>query len=115
MIQKNLGLLLLIFHMLSSCSSLRFVSDNTIPVYYQDRTDHQKLETISGIKESYFWGLYAPDQVIYLDQEFESLGAKSVADLSVHVQLSMSDWFKSIISLGLYTPRHYKVVGRIKR
>ena len=95
-----------------SCSKLKVVSGGTIPIYLADRSDHQKLAKLEGRKENYLWGLISPDNTIELDYEFARNGYASVADIHVEEEQSAGDFFATVLSLGFYCPRHYKIVGR---
>lgn len=115
MILKNLGLLSLFLQLITSCSSIKFISNGTIPVFYHDRNDHQTIYTSEGKKEAFFWGLVAPDNTVILDQVFADQGAVSVADIYVEVTQTRGDWLSTVFSFGLYVPKHYKVFGRVRR
>ncbi len=96
----------------SSCSKLNIVSGGSIPIYLADRSDHQKLAVIEGRKENYLWGLISPDNTIELDREYSQNGYASVADVHVQEEQTAGDFFATVLSLGFYCPRHFKIIGR---
>jgi hypothetical protein len=96
----------------TSCSKLIVVSGGTIPIYLSDRHDHQRFAKLEGRKENYLWGLISPDNTIELDYEFSQNGYASVADIHVEEKQSAGDFFATVLSLGFYCPRHYKITGR---
>lgn len=98
--------------LVSSCSKLNVISTGTIPIFLADRNDHQKLAILKGRKDNYLWGLVSPDNTIEMDQEYSQNGYASIADVHVQEEQTASDFFATVLSLGFYCPRHYKIIGR---
>lgn len=65
-------------------------------------------------KSFYLWGLIPGQHEIYLDQEFQELGAVGVARLSYEQGQTWSQWFLGMISFGFYWPVELRVRGLAK-
>lgn len=93
------------------CSTIHYRSKGEIPVYFSSNRSYTQPFRIAGSTDFYFWGQYPESQIIYLDQEAKKEGWSGISKLVIHEYVTFQDWFYSVISLGLYTPRHYKISG----
>ncbi|MCF8060106.1 MAG: hypothetical protein K9K67_12470 [Bacteriovoracaceae bacterium] len=93
----------------ASCTNLSFQGKGLIPLYLTDRPDHTKFAEVKGTKEFYLWGLIAPDQDVFLDEEFYKVGLVSASAISVHEFQRTSSFWKAFFSLGFYIPKDYVI------
>lgn len=105
-------LLFAIFFLLTSCSSIEYTSQDTIPVFVGTTPNHNKSKTISGTKQFYLWGLLPEKHQVFLDEEFDRLKVDSIAEVQIEEYQTVGNFLKTIISLGMYVPINYKLTGK---
>jgi len=102
---------LLISIFLSSCSTIVFQSDQTIPVHVTGKASHKHKVVINGEREFYLWGMVPSEQVITIDTELADIGFLSAANVKVKESITAMQWLKTIVSFGLYSPVSYEISG----
>jgi hypothetical protein len=106
------SLMLLCLYLVVSCSQLNIISKGTIPVMANDQPAHHKIVKISGKKEQFLWGMIAPDKDIVLDEVFNNMGYRSIADLSIKEWQTSADVLATFFSFGFYLPRRFEITAR---
>ena len=99
------------FLFIISCSSVRFTSDGSLPVYISPHSEHTESFQLTGKKPFYFFGLIPPEFAVSLDSEIKKAGYYSAANIKIHQERNSHDWFMALISFGLYAPISYEVTG----
>lgn len=111
---KKLSLLffiLIFLPMTSSCSSITFTSDGVIPVYVGRVKKHNRKRSFSGVKRFFLWGQIPGDQKVIMDKEFRKQGLFSVANLTIEEFQTTGQFFQTLLSLGVFSVKSFKVTG----
>ena len=103
--------LMLISILLSSCTTVVFQSDHSIPVYMSGQKHHKHKVVISGEKDFYLWGMLPKQHVVSIDSELADIGFLSAANVQIKENVTAMQMFQTIISFGLYTPVTYEISG----
>jgi hypothetical protein len=90
--QKLFSILCLI--VFSSCTTIHFRSNQSIPVTFEGNPNHQKEVTVEGKRFFYFWGVDPDYQEVFIDE------AKNPQD-------QLISW----LTFGLYMPRGFVITG----
>ncbi len=96
---------------LSACTSITFQSRGLIPVFITPKDQHNTFVKTSGQKEFYLWGLIGPDTIVEVDRELIDQGLASAANISLYEYQTFGSFCKSLLSLGLYIPKPYKMTA----
>ncbi len=92
-----------------SCSRTLIKSNGKIPISIRPQEYHQTKIEIDHEVPFYLWGSLPYRNTVYLDELLQEKGLRSAANVSITEYLTGWDIFRSIISLGFYTPIHYKI------
>ncbi|MBC74638.1 MAG: hypothetical protein CME64_01340 [Halobacteriovoraceae bacterium] len=104
----------ILFLMLISfgCSTAKIQSTSSIPVTFESKTDHTRDISVEVQRDYYLWGLLPSTHNIALDKEFERVGAKSVAEVSIEEVTRKTNIVWSVLTFGFYTPNSYVLRGK---
>ena len=105
---KKAIIILLLFN-LASCSVLSFKSTGQYPLQLGQKKGYGLVEEFIGEKVFYAWGIVPYEHVIFIDQLVGESDFSSVANIRVEEYQSFENFFWSIISLGIYIPKNYRV------
>lgn len=97
------------------CSTVRFASDDTIPVIFESKEDHTRDISFQVSKDFYLWGLVPGARELLLDKEFGKRGFDSVADVEVREERSGRDLAWTFFSFGFYSPKSFLLKGKAKK
>ncbi len=97
--------------LLSSCTTIVFQSDQSIPVYVSGKADHKHKVVIKGEKDFYLWGMVPKEHIVSIDKELADEGLLSAANVRIKENVSSIQLLKTILSFGIYTPVSYEVSG----
>lgn len=107
---KNLSALFLLV-MVSSCTTIHFRSNNSVPVSFEGNPKHQKEVSIVGHRHFYFWGAEPEQHEVFIDEEVRKAGHDGLSKLIIYEQKNPQDILISFLTLGLYLPRGYTITG----
>lgn len=99
------------FLFIISCSSVRFTSNGSLPVYISPHDEHTIPFQLTGKKPFYFFGLIPPEFDVTLDDEIRKAGYYSAANIKIYQERNSHDWLMAFLSFGLYAPISYEVTG----
>lgn len=98
--------------LLVGCSTkARYQSTGKIPVAIGPRALHHDQAKKTFELEYYLFGQYPSVHVINLDEQFMDAGFYSMANIRIHEYRSLSQYFSTIFSLGLYSPFTVELSG----
>lgn len=106
---KIISLILLAF--LTSCTTIHFRSNNSIPVSFEGNPKHLKEVSIVGHRHFYFWGVEPEEHEVYVDDEVRKAGYTGISKLIIYEHKNPQDILISFLTLGLYLPRGYTITG----
>lgn len=107
----KLGLIVNLVFLLS-CSSIKFKSSDIIPVSLEENENH-KLEITERVSRPfYLWGILPGQHVVEVDKVFESKGHVQVSDLEIIEVEQKRKFLWMVLSLGLYYPQTFHLVGK---
>ena len=95
----------------TSCTTIHFRSNNSVPVSFDGNPKHQKEVTIVGQKHFYFWGVSPEHHEVYIDEEVRTAGHDSISKLIIYEHKNPQDILISLLTFGLYMPRGYTITG----
>ena len=107
---KKLSMLLLL-SIITSCTTIHFRSNNSIPVSFDGNPKHTKEISVSGIRHFYFWGSSPEHHEVFIDEEVRQAGYDGISKLIIYEQKNPQDNIISFLTLGLYLPRAYTITG----
>lgn len=96
---------------LMSCTTIHFRSNNTVPVTFEGNPNHQRAVQISGTRDFYFWGVEPEHHEVFIDQELQNAGVRSLSKAIIYEQKDPQDMVISFLTFGLYLPRSYTIMG----
>jgi hypothetical protein len=103
---------LLIFLSLSSCTHIRYVTKNTIPLAINKYELHQDHFEILGERDFYLWGkLPADPHFVDVEQEVMKKGFSAASSIYIEEFQSPGNWFITLLTFGLYMPVDYSIRG----
>lgn len=95
----------------SSCTTIHFRSNNTVPVTFNGNPEHRKEVSIEGKRDFYFWGIEPDHQEVYIDEEVRRAGFDGLSKVIVYEQKSPQETLISFLTFGFYLPRSYTITG----
>jgi hypothetical protein len=95
----------------SSCSTIHFRSNNTVPVTFEGNPKQKKEISIEGHQNFYFWGTDPEHHVVYVDEEVRKAGYNGMSKLIIYENKEPTDILISFLTLGFFTPRAYTITG----
>jgi hypothetical protein len=99
----------------SSCSQLVFESHGKLTVRPMKRySDTQRVE-VTGRRVFYLWGNIPTIYRVNLDEELEKFVGSEVSGVRIDQFIEPIDLFASIVSLGFYFPRSYRIIAYRRR
>ena len=96
---------------ISSCTTIHFRSNQSVPVSFEGNPSHQKEISIIGHRDFYFWGVEPEEHVVYVDEEVKNSGYDGISKLIIYEHKNPQDILISFLTLGLYLPRGYTITG----
>lgn len=93
----------------SSCTTLSFKSYGEFPIFIGAKKYHGNIQEYTGEKDFYLWGIIPFEHKVYIDDIMKEYDFFSVANIEVEEYQSLKNFIISILSLGLYVPRNYRV------
>ena len=100
-----------ILAILTSCTTIHFRSNNSVPVSFDGNPKHQKEVSIVGHRHFYFWGLEPEEHEVFIDDEVRKAGYDGISKVIIYEQKNPQDMLISFLTLGLYLPRGYTIAG----
>ncbi len=95
--------------LLTGCAKVAFESTNRVPTYVSTKPDHTNRFSVVGKKDFYFFGMIPSKHIVDLSEVMSSAGVLTSAGLQVEDFQTISDKAWALFTLGIYTPRHYRV------
>lgn len=105
----KLGAFFLTMLLLQSCAKISFQSNNITPSYISTKPKHSHRISLVGVRDFYLWGLIPNQHVVNLSEVLSAGGLITGAGLTVEDYQTFEDKVWSVVTLGLYLPRHYRV------
>jgi hypothetical protein len=102
---------LYLFLIVSSCTTIHFRSQNSIPVSFEGNPKHRKEISIVGHRDFYFWGLEPDEHEVFIDEEVRKAGFDSISKVIIYEHKNPQDTLISFLTFGLYMPRGYTITG----
>jgi len=75
---------LFILFLFSSCTTIHFRSQNSVPISFEGNPKHKREVSIAGHKNFYFWGLEPEEHEVFIDEEVRKAGHDSLSPKSLH-------------------------------
>ena len=97
--------------LLTSCATVHFRSNNTIPVTFEGNGAHQKEIMIEGDKNFYWWGTNPEYHEVFVDEEIKKAGYTSLSKAIIYEQKDPQDILVSFLTFGIYIPRGWTITG----
>jgi hypothetical protein len=107
--QKLFSILCLI--VFSSCTTIHFRSNQSIPVTFEGNPNHQKEVTVEGKRFFYFWGVDPDYQEVFIDEEVRKAGYDGISKVIIYEPKNPQDQLISWLTFGLYMPRGFVITG----
>lgn len=107
---KTISVLLLAVFF-SSCTTIHFRSNNSVPVSFEGNPKHQSEVSIIGHRDFYFWGLNPDEHVVFVDEDVRKAGHDGISKLIIYEHKNPQDILISFLTFGLYMPRGYTITG----
>jgi len=104
-------LLLSFLVIVSSCTTIHFRSNNSVPVSFDGNPKHQREVSIVGQKNFYFWGTDPEHHEVFIDEEVRAAGYDGISKLIIYEHKNPQDMLISFLTFGLYMPRGYTITG----
>lgn len=102
---------LILLATLSSCTTIHFRSNNSVPVTFEGNPKHQKEVSIVGHRHFYFWGVEPDEHEVFIDEEVRKAGYDGISKLIIYEHKNPQDILISFLTLGLYLPRGFTITG----
>ena len=93
----------------SSCTTLSFKSYGEFPVFIGAKKYHGNIQEYHGEVDFYLWGIIPFEHNVYIDDIMKEYDYFSAANVEVEEYQSVKNFIFSVVSLGLYIPRNYRV------
>ncbi|MDA8793454.1 Bor family protein [Bacteriovoracaceae bacterium] len=97
---------------LFSCSQLHLTSSQNNEYSFGRRANHTLEFKVPIAQEFFLWGLFPEKGEINLEKSLGAAGVHSAAELQIIEETDWKDTLWSVLSLGLYMPRHYVIKGK---
>ena len=104
-------LLILSVAFLSSCTTIHFRSNNSIPVQLDGNANQQTEVTITGKRDFYFWGLDPEHHEVFLDDVVRKAGYDGLSKLIIYEKKTPQEILISFLTFGIYLPRSFTITG----
>jgi hypothetical protein len=106
----NLSKLIILFVLITSCTTVHFKSGGQLELYVGGKVDHVKKVVAKGKSEFYLFGIIpSKSHTIYIDEVLFKAGMKSAANISIFEYQTAEDMWISFFSMGFYIPTRYKI------
>ena len=92
-----------------SCTTMHFRSQGDVRLVVGLKDEHHIIRDIEGVKQYFLWGTIPRVHSVRVDKEVEDLGFTSGANVSVEEYQSFGNFVLSILSLGMYIPKNYRI------
>ncbi|MBA2404269.1 MAG: hypothetical protein H0V66_05820 [Bdellovibrionales bacterium] len=95
----------------TSCTTIHFRSNNTIPVSFEGNPKHHREISVTGRHHFYFWGVNPEFHQVFVDEEVRKAGHDSISKVIIYEQKNPQDILISFLTFGLYMPRAWTITG----
>jgi hypothetical protein len=95
----------------TSCTTIHFRSNNTVPITFTGNPEHQKEVVIEGKRDFYWWGTDPDFAVVFVDEEVKRAGYSSLSKAIIYEQKNPADQLISFLTFGIYLPRAWTITG----
>ncbi len=95
----------------TSCTTIHFRSNNTVPVTFTGNPAHQKEVVVQGKRNFYWWGTDPDFAVVFVDEELKRAGYSSLSKAIIYEQKNPYDILISFLTFGIYLPRAWTITG----
>ena len=102
---------LILLATISSCTTIHFRSNNSVPVTFEGNPKHLKEISIVGHRDFYFWGVEPDEHEVFIDEEVRKAGYDGISKLIIYEHKNPQDILISFLTLGLYLPRGFTITG----
>lgn len=97
--------------LVSSCATIHFRSDNSVPVSFSGNPEHRKEVTITGQRNFYFWGINPEHEAVYIDAEVRKAGYDGLSKAIIYEHKNVHQNLISFLTLGLFLPKGFTITG----
>ena len=109
----KLAIISLISSILLSCSNVRFVSRNEIPIEFTTPKVLKRGVEFEIDRNFYLWGLVPETHTIELDKEVSNHGYKHLKSLEIReINKPVNVWL-NILTFGMYEKRVFIIQGEL--
>lgn len=95
----------------NSCAIIEFKHSGKLPYSTNPVVKSEKRRSVEGVKDFYLFGLLPEKHVVYTDKELSKRGLLVVKKLKTTSYITSWQFFKSMLSFGLYIPMTYKITA----
>lgn len=95
----------------SSCATIHFRSNQTIPITFEGNPNHQKEVVIEGRRDFFFWGNDPEFSVVFVDDEVRRAGHGALSKTIIYEHKNPQDILIAFLTLGIYMPKGYTITG----
>ena len=108
---RRFQLILLLGALLVSCAKIKYTTREKRVEIFEHGGRNVEFSVI-GRKNFYLWGHFPKDATVYIDEiVHQSTGYFDPAEISIEDFQSFPQFLASFFSIGLYTPRSYRIKG----
>ena len=97
------------FSLLTSCSTIEFSDNGQKHFNVSSVAESEKVVTIYGTADFYFWGMLPGVSKINLDDAFFEQGVHEPSMVKIERVSTLQSVFYSLVTLGLYLPEPYRI------
>ena len=102
---------LILAGLVSSCATIHFRSENTVPVTFTGNPEHRKEVTITGQRNFYFWGINPEHETVYIDEEVRKAGYDGLSKAIIYEHKNVHQNLISFLTLGIFLPKGFTITG----
>jgi hypothetical protein len=95
----------------TSCATIHFRSNQSIPITFEGNPMHQKEVVIEGRRDFFFWGNDPDFSVVFVDDEVKRAGFKALSKTIIYEHKNPQDILIAFLTLGIYMPKGYTITG----
>jgi len=96
---------------ITSCTTTHYRSRGQLPILVGVKEEHSAIFSHEGQNSFFLWGLLPQNHVVWIDEEVSQMGFVSGANISVEEYQTGLNLLKTILTLGMYIPKNYRITA----
>jgi len=100
---------ILIVTAFSGCTTTHFKNSGTLPILTGVGPSFEGRSEVEIQKDFFLWGFLPETHTIWVDHVVAKMGFESGANIEIEEQSSWKNTIFSILSLGMFLPKSYKI------